>query len=86
MDGFARCAYRRLELAHVYRDVANELYSERGNDLSARFFRNKANYERARASALLEMLAEMAGNKSIAAQQAADNQLEDPRSAERILC
>lgn len=58
MNGLTRCAYRRLELAHVYRDTANSLQDEEGNNDSAiaRFFKNKAYYEKARANAFLEIL------------------------------
>ncbi|TBW07060.1 hypothetical protein E0E54_04085 [Azotobacter chroococcum] len=86
MDGFARCAYRRLELAHVYRDTANELCSEDDHNPSVKFFRNKAYYEKVRASALLEMLADIAHNKSMESQQAANNQLTSPPETERFLC
>lgn len=57
MNGFTRCAYRRLELAHVYRDTANSLQDEEGNNSAiAKFFKNKAYYEKARANAFLEIL------------------------------
>ncbi|GAB3380501.1 hypothetical protein GCM10027514_19720 [Azotobacter armeniacus] len=58
MNGLARCAYRRLELAHVYRDTANSLRDEDVNSATAKFFKNKAYYEKVRANAFLETLVE----------------------------
>ncbi|SFB60883.1 hypothetical protein [Azotobacter beijerinckii] len=71
MNGLVRCAYRRLELAHFYRDTANELYGEANtnNGAMAKFFKNKAYYEKIRANALLEMLlAEAYCNKPVGSQ------------------
>ncbi|WP_349570852.1 hypothetical protein [Azotobacter salinestris] len=65
MNGIARCAYRRLELAHVYRDIANELCGEAGDSGTARFFKKRAYYEKARAHALLEMSINTSGSKSM---------------------
>lgn len=86
MDGLTRCAYRRFELAHVYLDTANELCGENNNKASAKFFRNKAYYERARANALLEMLAETSCNKSVESQPAANRHLADTSQTEDLLC
>ena len=65
MNGFARCAYRRLELAHVYRDTANELCGEAGDRGAARFFKKRAYYGTVRAHALLEILGDTSHSKSI---------------------
>jgi len=58
MNGFVRCAYRRLEIAHAYRDTANELHDEVSDSATARFFKNKAYFHKVRAKALLEMMTE----------------------------
>lgn len=84
MNGFARCAYRRLELAHVYRDTANELHAEGNNSATAKFFKNKAYYERVRANALLEMLADASCDESIKLQNAGDKQLASPHKTEDL--
>lgn len=65
MNGFTRCAYRRLEMAHMYRDIANELCSEAGDSGTARFFKKRAYYEKVRANALLEMSAVISSSKPV---------------------